>query len=59
MVGPGDTIEVQLLGNADGEYTLTVGRDGTVQFPNLGPIAVAGLRFAEARQAIEERVTRE
>ena len=59
VVGPGDTIEVQLLGNADGEYTLTVGRDGTVQFPNLGPIAVAGLRFAEARQAIEERVTRE
>jgi len=59
VVGPGDTIEVQLLGNADGEYTLTVGRDGTIQFPNLGPIAVAGLRFAEARQAIEERVTRE
>ena len=37
VVGPGDTIEVQLLGNADGEYTLTVGRDGTIQFPNLGP----------------------
>ena len=57
VVGPGDTLEVQLLGATDDELTLTVGRDGTIQFPELGPIAVAGLRFPEARQAIEERVS--
>lgn len=57
VVGPGDTIEVQLLGNTQEEHTLTVGRDGTVQFPDLGPIAVAGLTFPQARQAIEQRVS--
>ncbi len=56
VVGPGDTIEVQLLGNTQEEHTLTVGRDGTVQFPDLGPIAVAGLTFPQARQTIEQRV---
>ena len=59
VVGPGDEIGVQLLGSTDDEFTLTVGRDGTVQLPNLGPIAVAGLRFPEARRTIEERVSQE
>jgi polysaccharide biosynthesis/export protein len=57
VVGPGDTLEVQLLGNTQAEHSLTVGRDGTIQFPDLGPIAVAGLTFPEARQAIEQRVS--
>lgn len=57
VVGPGDTIEVQLLGNTPSQQSLTVGRDGTIQFPDLGPIAVAGLTFPEARQAIEQRVS--
>jgi len=56
VVGPGDVLEVQLLGNSPDQFTLTVGRDGTVSLPELGPIAVAGLRFAEARSAIERRV---
>jgi polysaccharide export outer membrane protein len=55
-VGPGDTLEVQVLGNSPGEYALVVGRDGNILFPDLGPIAVAGLSFDEARRAIEERV---
>jgi protein involved in polysaccharide export with SLBB domain len=57
VVGPGDMIEVQLLGNTQAEHSLEVGRDGTVQFPDLGPIAVAGLTFPQARQSIEQRVT--
>jgi protein involved in polysaccharide export with SLBB domain len=57
VVGPGDTIEVQLLGNTQAEHSLTVGRDGTIQFPDLGPIAVAGLTFPEARQEIARRVS--
>ncbi len=56
VVGPGDTIQVQLLGNTQAEHSLEVGRDGTIQFPDLGPIAVAGLTFPQARQTIEQRV---
>ena len=59
IVGPGDTLQIQLYGNAPASYTLTVGRDGRVNFPKLGPIAVSGLSFDDARQAIEKRVTQQ
>jgi len=56
VVGPGDTIELQLIGNTKGRYQLVVGRDGRISFPELGPIAVGGRRFEEIRQEIETRV---
>jgi protein involved in polysaccharide export with SLBB domain len=56
MVGPGDTIEVQLTGNTKGRYKLVVGRDGRVNFPELGPIPVGGLRYEEVRNLLEGRV---
>jgi protein involved in polysaccharide export with SLBB domain len=57
VLGPGDTLQVQLLGKLTGSYTLTVNRNGTIDFPELGPITVAGLRFPEAQSLIEQRVS--
>ena len=57
VIGPGDTFEVQLIGERGGRYTLVVGRDGVVDFPELGPIAVAGMRFEAARTLLERRVS--
>ncbi|TAK56263.1 MAG: hypothetical protein EPO25_01360 [Gammaproteobacteria bacterium] len=57
VLGPGDTMEVLLIGEKGGRYTLTVGRDGVVDFPELGPIAVAGMRFPAAKDLLEGRVT--
>jgi polysaccharide biosynthesis/export protein len=59
MLGPGDVIQVQLLGRTPGAYTLTVNRDGAVNFPDLGPISVAGLTFDHARQVMQERVAQQ
>jgi polysaccharide biosynthesis/export protein len=56
VVGPGDTIELQLIGSNKGRYSLVVGRDGRVNFPELGPIAVGGRRFEEVRKDLEARV---
>jgi polysaccharide export outer membrane protein len=56
VVGPGDTLEVQLIGNTKGRYSLVVGRDGRVNFPELGPIAVSGRRFEQMRDDLEARV---
>jgi protein involved in polysaccharide export with SLBB domain len=56
VIGPGDTIEVQLIGGAAGWYPLVVGRDGVIDLPELGPVAVAGLRFEEAKAKIEQQV---
>jgi len=57
VVGPGDRLEVQLIGNTKGRHSLVVNRDGRVNFPELGPIAVSGLRFEQAKARIEARVT--
>jgi protein involved in polysaccharide export with SLBB domain len=56
VIGPGDTIEVLLVGNTKGRYALVVGRDGRVNFPELGPIAVSGRRFEQVRAELESRV---
>jgi len=56
VVGPGDRFEVQLVGNTKARYSLVVGRDGRVMFPDLGPIAVSGLRIDAARARIEQQV---
>lgn len=56
-IGPGDAVELQFLGNVKGIYTLTVGRDGRIRLPEIGPVAVAGMRFAEMQETIEASVT--
>lgn len=59
IVGPGDTLQIQLYGNEPAAYSLTVGRDGRLNFPKLGPINVSGLTFQDARAAIEQRVSQQ
>jgi protein involved in polysaccharide export with SLBB domain len=59
VVGPGDALDVQLYGNEPASYSLTVGRDGRVNFPKLGPIAVGGMSFEHARSSIEHRVSKQ
>lgn len=55
-VGPGDAINVQLYGNQDNSYQLTVARDGRIDFPQLGPISVGGQLFSAVQAQIESRV---
>jgi protein involved in polysaccharide export with SLBB domain len=57
VIGPGDRFDVQLIGNTRGRHSLVVNRDGRILFPELGPIAVSGLRIDEAKARIEQRVT--
>ncbi len=56
MVGPGDTIQLQLIGESGGWYSLVVGRDGVVNLPEIGPVAIAGMRFESAKAMLESRV---
>ena len=57
VVGPGDELEVILYGNQNRTLRLTVGRDGRVNFPELGPISVAGQRFSAVQGNLEQRVS--
>jgi len=57
VVGPGDTVNIQLFGNQNTEYFLEVSRDGTINFPEIGPVSVSGLSFTEVRNTLNQRVT--
>jgi polysaccharide biosynthesis/export protein len=59
MVGAGDELMVQLYGSQNRSFRLTVGRDGRVSFPELGPISVAGKNFNAVRADLESRVSRQ
>ena len=59
IVGPGDTLEVQLFGSETSRYELTVQRDGRINFPKLGPIQVGGMTFDSARELIQQRVAKQ
>jgi polysaccharide export outer membrane protein len=59
IVGPGDTLNIQLYGNEPASHELTVERDGRIKFPKLGPIMVSGMTFDAARETIEQRVAKQ
>jgi protein involved in polysaccharide export with SLBB domain len=59
IVGPGDTLDIQLYGNEPSSYELTVERDGRINFPKLGPIMVSGMTFDAARTVIEQHVAKQ
>lgn len=56
VLGPGDTVRVQLYGKENGDHSLVVGRDGQLSFPGLGPVAVSGLRYPEMEAMLLKRV---
>lgn len=55
-IGPGDTVDVQLFGQKNRQYSLVVNRDGTINFPDIGPVNVIGLDFQELKQQLLDRV---
>ncbi|WP_445427661.1 SLBB domain-containing protein [Alishewanella sp. HL-SH05] len=56
VVGPGDSIRVQLYGKENVQQELTVDRNGQIFFPNIGPLMVSGLTFTELKQNLNSVV---
>lgn len=59
VLGPDDQLQIQLYGNQNRTLYLTVGRDGLVQLPEIGPVAVGGQTFDAAKADLEARVGRQ
>ena len=55
VLGPGDSVRVQLFGNVNGIYEYEVSRDGVLNLPEIGPVTVAGLSFSEFRKDLNKR----
>ena len=56
VLGPGDSVRVQLFGNVNAIYESEVSRDGILNLPEIGPVTVAGIPFSEFRQDLDKRV---
>ena len=56
VMGPGDTVLVQLFGKEHAEYSLVVTREGSLQFPKIGPVLVAGLTFREMKEVLNAHI---
>jgi polysaccharide export outer membrane protein len=55
IIGPGDTLILELFGKRSGRYSLVVDREGRLHLPEIGPLVVAGSGFDEVRSEIEQR----
>lgn len=56
VLGPGDSVRIQLFGTVNDVYEVEVSRDGILNLPDLGPITVAGMSFSDLRRDLDRRV---
>ncbi len=56
VLGPGDTLVVQLYGKENASHSLVVNREGQIQFPQIGPVNLAGVSFSQAQKVIADIV---
>jgi len=59
VMGPGDTVKIQLFGKEHADYSLVVSREGRLHFPGLGPVPVAGLTFREMQEMLKTRIEKQ
>lgn len=58
VLGSGDEIVVSIRGQENGEYRVTVNRNGAVVLPRLSPLSVAGRNLGAFRADLEKAVHR-
>lgn len=55
-LGPGDSVSIQVFGEADLSRDLRLGEDGRVNYAFVGPIGLAGLTLVEVERVITDRL---
>jgi protein involved in polysaccharide export with SLBB domain len=56
-VGIGDQIIINIWGNSQNNYQLTVNPSGQIIIPDVGPVYIAGMKFTDAENKIKQRLT--
>ena len=56
LLGPGDTLDILFYGKSNSTFSLEINRDGSVDFPELGPVSLSGLTYAEAKDMLQARI---
>lgn len=58
-VGPGDQLKINLYGKESDSFDVIVDREGRLSIPDLSPVEVAGLTFAEIKELVKAKVEQE
>ncbi|KPZ52504.1 Polysialic acid transport protein KpsD precursor [Pseudoalteromonas sp. P1-13-1a] len=58
-IGTGDELKISFYGKESNSFDVTVDREGRISIPNLSPVEVAGLTFAEVKELIKLKVDQE
>jgi protein involved in polysaccharide export with SLBB domain len=56
LIKPGDELLVTLWGSVDADVRMRVDRSGRITIPRVGPVLVAGVRYADVNDTISQRV---
>ena len=59
LLGPGDNLNILFYGKTNESFSLEVNRNGAVDFPQLGPVSLTGMTFADAKRLIQNRIAEE
>jgi protein involved in polysaccharide export with SLBB domain len=58
LIKPGDEIVATLWGTVDADLRLVVDRSGRITIPRVGPVMVAGSRYADLPDMLSKRVSK-
>jgi polysaccharide biosynthesis/export protein len=56
VLGVGDTIAISLIGSTEGSIERQIDTDGRIFLPSVGPIMLAGVRYADLRDRISAAI---
>ncbi len=58
VIGPGDTLQIDIWGSIDARYQVAVDRNGEITIPKVGVVKVWGLSYGQAKEAINKAIGR-
>jgi protein involved in polysaccharide export with SLBB domain len=58
VIGPGDTIKVDVWGKFEGSWTIVVNNDGKISLPKTGMFGVTGLTFKELKDLLHKNLSK-
>lgn len=56
LLGPGDEVALNIWGGVDANLRLTVDRSGRIAIPRVGSVSLVGVKYADLREVISQRV---
>ena len=56
IISSGDTLDIQMYGDKNQNFYLSVTGDGTINIPFVGPLKIGGMQYVEAKKFLLKRL---